>query len=383
MDRLLAPGHGRIETRDNIFTALRLAFAFVVVYAHALQMVLPWPVAGPWAQIVDFIGQHALNAFFVFSGYMILASLTHSRSVLAYAVNRAFRVFPLLIVVTGLTVGVLGPIASGMSPGGYLAQADVWRFVLGMIAQTGATEPLPFDVSGFDAAARANAPLWTVRYELIGYAGLGGLALLGLLKRGWTLPVLLALAVAASLMLGAQDYTGTMEAGVRSGVRFALAFLLGAVLYRHSAGVSLNWLMVGASCLAAFAAWDTVFAQSLDILATALLALRIGFWAAPKNPAWRAMRDVGDYSYGVYIIHWPLGLLILHAARALEIQPSTTAMMIAMSLGSLALAVPLRHAVERPFQRLGRSIARRGLRLRRSAASPMPDGARLPPVRAR
>ena len=58
-------------------------------------------------------------------------------------------------------------------------------------------------------------------------------------------------------------------------------------------------------------------------------------------------------------------------------------MMIAMSLGSLALAVPLRHAVERPFQRLGRSIARRGLRLRRSAASPMPDGARLPPVRAR
>lgn len=376
MDRLLAHGHGRIESRDNVFTALRLAFAFVVVYAHALQMVLPWPVAGPWAQIVDFVGQHALNAFFVFSGYMILASLTHSRSVLAYAVNRAFRVFPLLVVVTGLTIYVLGPASSGMSLPGYLAQGEVWRFFIGMIAQTGANEPLPFDASGFDAAVRANAPLWTVRYELIGYAGLGGLALLGLLKRGWVLPVLLALAVAASLVLGAQDYTGTMEAGVRSGVRFALAFLLGAVLYQQRDRVSL-------SCLAAFAAWDTIFAQTLDILATGLLALRIGFWSAPENRVWRAMRGVGDYSYGVYIIHWPLGLLILHAARALDVQPSTTAMMIAMSLGSLALAIPLRHAVERPFQRLGRAVARRGLGPRDGAALSRPGGARLPPVQAR
>jgi peptidoglycan/LPS O-acetylase OafA/YrhL len=367
MDTLFANGHGRLEDRDNIFTAMRMAFAMIVVYAHALQMLLPWPVAGAWAQAVDFAGQHALNAFFVFSGYMILASLRHSKSVLAYAINRAFRVFPLLIAVMGLVICVLGPVLSGMSPGAYLSQGAVWVFFAQVVSQADATAALPFSTLPIEANQSANAPLWTVRYEIIAYAGMGVLGLTGLLNRRWVLLAGLAGVTMVSALHGAQGYSGTMAEGVTAGIRFALGFLLGAALYDWRERMSLSWAQIGLAVLLAFALSPTPLGQAADILATALIAMRVGFLRADASRVWRAARDVEDYSYGIYIIHWPAGLLIMHVVIAQELAIGTTTMMALMTGVTLGIAIPLRHGIETPFQTLGRRVARG--RQRAAAAS--------------
>jgi peptidoglycan/LPS O-acetylase OafA/YrhL len=358
MDTLFASGHGRLEDRNNIFTAMRMAFAMIVVYAHALQMLLPWPVAGAWAQVVDFAGQHALNAFFVFSGYMILASLRHSRSVLAYAINRAFRVFPLLIAVMGLVICVLGPVLSGMGLSAYLSEGAVWVFFAQVISQADATAALPFSTLPIEANQSANAPLWTVRYEIIAYVGMGLLALTGLLKRRQVLLAGLGCVIVLSALHGAQGYSGTMAEGVTAGIRFALGFGLGAVLYDWRERISLSWAQIGAAVLIAFALSPTPLGQAADILATALVAMRVGFLKAEGSRVWRAARDVEDYSYGIYIIHWPVGLLIMHFVIAWELAIGTTTMMALMTVFTLALAIPLRHGIEKPFQTMGRRVAR-------------------------
>lgn len=358
MDTLFAPGHGRLEDRDNIFTAMRMGFALLVVYGHALMMVLPWPVAGLWPQTVDFVGQRALNAFFVFSGYMILASLVHSRSITGFAISRSFRIFPMLIAVTLLMVCAQGPIASGMSPAEYLSHSEVWRFTVLLITQIDATAPLPFDATPIEAARSANAPLWTIRYELIGYVALALLALAGMLKRGWTVPAGFAGLVAVSAAHAQFGYEGAAADTVQAGVRFGLGFVAGALIYQWRDRIGLSWASVAASIGVAILLSGTVLAQAADTIAVAMLGLRIGFVRAPASRVWRALRDVEDYSYGIYVIHWPVGLLIMHAALGMGISVGTTTLAALMAIITLALAIPLRHGLEKPFQRMGRDLAR-------------------------
>ncbi|MFC4725745.1 acyltransferase family protein [Glycocaulis abyssi] len=355
---LFAPGHGRLEDQDNLFTPMRMAFAGIVLYAHALMMVLPWPVLGPWAQMVDFAGQHALNAFFVLSGYMILASLRASRAVLAYAINRVFRVFPLLIVVTLLTLMIVGPALSGIAPLDYLTRSESWAYALGVISQAHPTAALPFDASGLQAAQSANAPLWTVRYELIGYAGLGLLMLVGALRHAWVLPLALAAVIAGSVIHANTGYAGPHPEGVSAALRFATGFLIGAVLWDWRDRIGLSWALVLASICAAIVTAGTAFHQSFDILATAFLALRVGYLKVPATRIWQRIKGVEDLSYGIYIIHWPAGLMLMVLAGQIGWQPGTTSIAVLMTLISVALAWPLRVWVERPFQAWGRMIAR-------------------------
>ena len=356
--RLLSSGHGRLEDQDNLFTPMRMAFAGIVLYAHALMMVLPWPVLGAWAQMVDFAGQHALNAFFVLSGYMILASLRASRSVLAYAINRCFRVFPLLIMVTLLTVMIVGPALSGLAPVDYLARPESWAYFAGVISQVHPTAALPFDASGLQAAQSANAPLWTIRYELMGYAGLGILMLVGALRFKWVLPLALLAVIAASAVFANSAYAGPFPEGVEAGLRFATGFLIGAVLWDWREQVGLSWALIAASVLAAIASIGTPFHQSFDILATAFIALRLGYLKTPENRVWQRIKGVEDLSYGIYIIHWPAGLMLMVLAGHIGWQPGSTSIALAMTGVSIALAWPLRVWVERPFQTMGRKVAR-------------------------
>ncbi len=353
-----APGHGRLEDQDNLFTPMRMAFAGIVLYAHALMMVLPWPVAGPWAQTIDFAGQHALNAFFVLSGYMILASLRASRSVLAYAINRVFRVFPLLIVVTLLTLMIVGPALSGLAPLDYLARPESWAYFAGVISQAHPTAALPLDASGIQAAQSANAPLWTVRYELMGYAGLGVLMLAGALRFKWVLPLALLAVIAVSAVFANTAYAGPFPEGVEAGLRFATGFLIGAVLWDWREQVGLSWALIAASVLAAIASTGTPFHQSFDILATAFIALRVGYLKVPATSLWQRIKGVEDLSYGIYIIHWPAGLMLMVLAGQIGWQPGSTSIALAMTGMSIALAWPLRVWVERPFQTMGRTVAR-------------------------
>ena len=227
-----------------------------------------------------------------------------------------------------------------------------------MISQAHPTAPLPFDVSGIEAARSANAPLWTVRYELIGYAGLGALMLMGALRKGWTLPVLLALVVAGSALHANTGYAGPHPEGLAAGLRFATGFLLGAVLWDWRDRAGLSWALIAASVFAAIATHGTPFHQTFDILATALLALRIGYLTVPATKVWQRIKGVEDLSYGIYIIHWPVGLIIMVLAGAIGWQPGTASVAALMALISIALAWPLRVWVERPFQRWGRAVAR-------------------------
>ena len=93
-----ALGHGRLEDRANNFTAMRIGFAVLILYGHALMLPQGLPMTGAWAVFVDTVVQYALDGFFILSGYMLAASLFHSRDMTGYWLSRGLRIFPGLIV---------------------------------------------------------------------------------------------------------------------------------------------------------------------------------------------------------------------------------------------------------------------------------------------
>ena len=73
-DFWLRDGMGRLEDKSNNFTAMRILFALMVLYAHALIIPQGLPFVGAWQVTADFLVNCALDGFFILSGYMITAS---------------------------------------------------------------------------------------------------------------------------------------------------------------------------------------------------------------------------------------------------------------------------------------------------------------------
>ena len=90
-DFWLRDGMGRLEDKSNNFTAMRILFALMVLYAHALIIPQGLPYVGAWQVTADFLVNCALDGFFILSGYMITASAMKSTSLTGYAASRIFR----------------------------------------------------------------------------------------------------------------------------------------------------------------------------------------------------------------------------------------------------------------------------------------------------
>ena len=52
---LFRDGLGRLEDKSNNFTAMRIAFAMIVLYGHAIVIPMGKPYVGAWGLTVDFI----------------------------------------------------------------------------------------------------------------------------------------------------------------------------------------------------------------------------------------------------------------------------------------------------------------------------------------
>ena len=98
--------HGRLEEAGNLFTPLRMLIAGLVLYSHALVIILGKPFEGTWAQLADFTAHRGLDGFLILSGYVLTASVLRSNDMRAYTIARILRIFPGLIVTVLLVIGM-------------------------------------------------------------------------------------------------------------------------------------------------------------------------------------------------------------------------------------------------------------------------------------
>lgn len=163
------------------------------------------------------------------------------------------------------------------------------------------SNPTPYEI---------DAALWTLRYEVVCYIGLAVLGLLGLLRRSPIMACLMLLVVLAYLLI--TFATGLREiAAINHLTHFGMSFFIGVVFFLYRDKVKLNLggmaVLIGlaVSCYWLFG----MKAELLLIVATAYVC----FWLAYVPSGFvRRYNKLGDYSYGVYIYHYPVQQVLMY-----------------------------------------------------------------------
>ena len=187
----------------NSLNLLRLVLATTVVVSHTIFL-------GGYASDVIWgkttLGTLAVYGFFGISGYLIAGSASRNH-VGRYLWQRVLRIFPgfwVCLVVTAFAFGLIGWLHSGASCGlscylrapsgplGYISHNSWLKINQPSIAHT---------LRGAPAPQSWNGSLWTLFYEFLCYLLLAALALLGMLRRRWTVLVLAIVAWLAQFVV--------------------------------------------------------------------------------------------------------------------------------------------------------------------------------------
>lgn len=286
------------------------------------------------------LGTFAVVAFFALSGMLVAPSFARTGNLFVFLWHRVLRIYPALIVSLLLIAGVLVPLTfmtqshSGLDPE-YASHA--LRFIGQNIILPNSIPRITNELIANPVTDFVNGSMWTLRYELVGYAliGLCG-AFAGLSRfRSITWAVF-----AVSCLVGFHDalqpeatdkwfYTST-------GKRMILIAMGGMVWATLSASVQKKMIEPKASVVAGLIAIGLLYTETwwIGFAITLPPLLHFAGYRLPLS-GWEK-RVGGDYSYGIYIYHYPIQQTCLHLSIA-----TTSAWLFSITTFILALMVAI------------------------------------------
>jgi peptidoglycan/LPS O-acetylase OafA/YrhL len=292
---------------NNAFDFIRFIAAFGVLYSHSFALTgLPNPtdIAG------ENLGTLSVFVFFAVSGYLVQKSWDRNKNPLTFAINRALRIYPGLVVCLMFCALLLGPMLSSLPLTTYFSSADPYRFVVSNLTMFfPKTGWLPGVFNDVPLPNGVNGSLWTIRFEVFMYITL--LATVMAFKRS-------SRAIGAILLCyvcvwGTGKYLGLNNPGDllwRFGyigldgriLRIAPFFLIGALLAREPKEFLRPWpALIGA--IAAVLFFD--YSIGIVVLWIALpYCVLTAAYHAPKQL--NRFGQYGDFSYGVYLYAFPV-----------------------------------------------------------------------------
>jgi len=315
--------------------ALRGILSLAVVVAHAWQVFVA-PVVGsgnPVGLALGLIARGAVLLFFCLSGYVIAFSVSKNIQrngafhLFSYAKSRVMRVIPPLafvILAVYAVTRIVRRLGFDTLPAGVTGARDI--FAVDIEQQFNSLYYL-CGISDYDLTGILNGPLWSLKYEIQLYVILGlGAAIC--FSRGLLWRVCSGAALAYYLYYVTDTYLHYPVAvipygwGIRMQYVWFLVFAAGAVSFIFSAFVSnksLIWIIFASAAVSAalFAGFSgESVAAELDS-AVDLIAAQLSFAVAGAALVARMARGfvkngvaaLGDYSFTLYIIHFPVLLL--------------------------------------------------------------------------
>ena len=318
------------DPRANNFDALRLVAALSVVFSHSFLIAEGSEAREPFVWLTNnqcVLGLVGVFVFFTISGYLVTESYCRQPSPARFALRRAARIWPGLLVNGLVCALLLGPIVTSLPLTEYFTSAGLPKFLV----KIATLDPGPLHLPGVLFADTSvglliNGSLWTLRYEVMMYAMVLILGLAGWLRLGSAVVLvgigLLAVYFEQSLTpfgdLGEWAWlVGFFAAGM------AIRFLRDRLIFdwRHA--------------LLALAALVLFTWMGHLIMLFPLAGAYLGIWFARRYaPALDYAKYVGDLSYGVYIYGWPSEQFVMYLSGG-------DAPWWQVFFGSLAIALPL------------------------------------------
>lgn len=300
------------------------------------------------------LGYMAVNGFFIISGFLITGSAVRSSTLANFARSRVLRIMPAFIVVILLLGLIIVPLLGELKAADYFTTGAAWLSMLQLVTfvETEVAWPgllaagLPFD-------GDMTGPIWTLRYEALAYVGTGFLLLFGLHKNK-LIAVLAALGATAAFIV--ELHTGMMSdlsPALGALVRFGSCYLYGVCAYLFVGYLKLGWVF-GLIGMAVGAVLIKTGLPSGEVILNFGFAPVIFAIAYAKVSAPKWVTPSTDFSYGLYIFHWPIYQVLLKAFPDVSVVPLL--MLAGLPLAFLAAGVSW-YIIEKPALKLKASTA--------------------------
>lgn len=343
-------GRPSLTHRSNNFDFLRLVGALLVVLGHGYVLagvaIHPPKMAGYEVQTLGVV------IFFSISGYLITASWSRTRDVLAYVAARCLRIFPALVAVVIVTAYVLGPLVTVLPAGDYVRHEMTTHYLDNIILQP--VFALPGVFADLPYANAVNGSLWTLPAEFFCYLVVPIVLVLPRSAR----PVVVMGLLLASLWYSLSAGPGSM---IIHGTRISDAagmwvFFAAGVMLRlaHERRASLFRADVAAGLFAAYVtvvAVEPTWVAHVSWIALPYVALTVGL---AGTPCLRRAARFGDLSYGIYLWAFPVQQTVIHlvGVQAMAVN------LVLVAVGSALLALISWHVIEKPALRLKSRVPR-------------------------
>lgn len=343
-------------SKEN-FVWIRILCAVLIVCFHAIIIDQPISlsveneaelVAASSAieQIFLKLGWIALDVLFAIGGYLVTGSMLNRKASFIFVKARILRVFPGLIFVTTMLVFIVGPVLTTQSTFDYFSHSETWKYLFGTILLVSPEFILPGIFETLPATNIINAPIWTLKYELALYAGTLIAFLLGLFKPNKRyLWMALGLAIFIHLAISIFTELRIIHPGINHLMHFGVLYLAGTLFWILRTKYNLSAILCGLCAMLAVLLNGNAFGEifyALSVMQTTLILARL------KLPAFLEKLENRDYSYGIYIWHWPICQIIYQLLP--EIEQSYFSLLVIIL--TLPFAILSWHMIERPSLRL-------------------------------
>lgn len=343
----------------NNFGLIRLALALAVVVSHAFSVTTGALSDEPLLSSTGFtLGEHAVNGFFAISGFLVTMSFDR-RGWRDYAVARALRIAPGLIVAVLAVSLLLGSAMTMLPLGEYLESPALRRFIMATLTSFKSNIALPGVFAG-NPFTFPMGTVWTLKYEVMCYAGVFAIGLVGLLRlRIAAFALVSGLAIA---LLGLDLLRPDAPKGMETALRLPLIFAFGGALYvwRDHARLSVGLVLM--LFLATWLSAGTFLYKTLLFTGSAYGIL----WLALSPAVTRfSYEPKADLSYGTYLYGWP----IQQSLHALWPGVAAGFLLLPSMAATLLVAALSWYLVEKPALGLkARALGRRRLKTIEPAA---------------
>jgi peptidoglycan/LPS O-acetylase OafA/YrhL len=299
--------HDNPRLHQNNFDLLRLVFAATVALVHASQLsgfVALAPIGATLSSTV------AVKAFFVVSGFLIFLSFERSSSLRSYAQKRLRRIYPAYFTIVVLCA--LGLVTVSSKTAADYFTDTWWRYLTANLSFLNFLQPTLPGVFEGNSMPAVNGALWTLKIEAMFYVSVP--LFVFLIRKTKALPILaltyLASTVYALLLNGIALQSGSeiYEQLARQFPGQLSYFMAGAFFYYF---LSLLEKYAGYFLAAGIAILITNQQVPLPVLEPFALASVVMFFSLFLYAG--NFGRYGDFSYGVYIVHFPIIQLLLQS----------------------------------------------------------------------
>jgi peptidoglycan/LPS O-acetylase OafA/YrhL len=288
--------------RQNNFDIVRITLAAIVVLVHCNDL-----SESPSLHILRHLvsSRVAVEGFFAISGFLIFASYERCASLREYAANRAWRILP------GYWLSTVFCLLIAFSLGHF----HVGKFLLANLTFANYLHPnIPGVFDSNPANNAMNGALWTIKIEVMFYVAVPIIVwFCRRLHRDAVLWTLFAASILYRVLLVNNEHLSLQLPGQLS------FFMIGALIHYHLKFFMKygKWLMLASVACFGLFAWTGLFLFRPAPIA----ALTLG--ACLLLPHIQGPTRWGDFSYGTYILHYPIvqivvasGLFLVHPWRA-------------------------------------------------------------------